>query len=385
MSPPLEVADIFQNHGAAYLTHYGKRVPMSHRRAMRAIQICRTAELGGHLDRCEQCGVQRISYNSCRNRHCPKCQFLKAERWVEARKECLLPISYSHVVFTIPQELRAIVLGNQRLLYDVLFEAASATLRQLSRDPKHLGAEIGFTMVLHTWSQTLAYHPHVHCIVTGGGLTTDGRWKATRDNFFLPVKVMSRLFRGKFLDKLRHLLRSRKLAFDTRLLDDLYRKEWIVYCKPPFHNAEHVVAYLGRYTHRIAISNHRLIAHDDTHVRFRYRASRHNNHSATMSLDVLEFMRRFLLHVLPDGFVKIRHYGILSNRSGKKLRQCRALLLTIWTASTPETETSWQDLLLRVAGVDVRVCGNCGGPMMLIEGPPPQRPPPEVPRTAAAA
>ena len=307
MSPQLEVADIFRMHGAAYLAQHGNRVPMSHRRAMRAIQTCRTSALGGHVDRCERCGAHRISYNSCRNRHCPKCQFLKAERWVEARKGSLLPISYYHVVFTVPQELRAIALRNQRLIYGILFEAASGTLFELSRDPKYLGADIGFTMVLHTWSQTLAYHPHLHCIVTGGGLTTDGRWQPARDNFFLPVKAISRLFRGKFLDKLRRLLRSRKLAFDARILDDLYRKEWTAYCKPPFHSAEHVVAYLGRYTHRIAISNHRLIAHDGTHIRFGYRASHLTNRHATMRLDVHEFTRRFLLHVLPDGFVKIRH------------------------------------------------------------------------------
>ena len=385
MSPQLEVADIFRIHGAAYLAQHGNRVPMSHRRAMRAIQTCRTSALGGHVDRCERCGAHRISYNSCRNRHCPKCQFLKTERWVEARKGSLLPISYYHVVFTVPKQLRAIALRNQRLIYGILFEAASGTLFDLSRDPKYLGADIGFTMVLHTWSQTLAYHPHLHCIVTGGGLTTDGRWQPARDNFFLPVKVISRLFRGKFLDKLRRLLRSRKLAFDARLLDDLYRKEWTVYCRPPFHSAEHVVAYLGRYTHRIAISNQRLIAHDATQVRFRYRASHQTNRHATMRLDVYEFIRRFLLHVLPDGFVKIRHYGILSNRSGRKLHQCRALLLTIWTSSTSQTEVSWQDLLLRVAGIDVRVCSSCGGPMIRVEDFPPQRSPPQVPGTTAAA
>jgi hypothetical protein len=337
------------------------------------------------VDRCERCGAQRISYNSCRNRHCPKCQFLRAERWVEARKDNLLPIPYFHVVFTVPQQLRAIALRNQRLIYGILFEAASQTLLQLSRDPKHLGADVGFTAVLHTWSQTLAYHPHLHCIVTGGGLTTQGRWCAARRGFFLPVKVMSRLFRGKFLDKLRGLLRTRKLAFDAQILDDLYGKEWTVYCKPPFHSAEHVVAYLGRYTHRIAISNHRLIAHDGQHVEFRYRASQEGNRCRTMRLDVHEFMRRFLLHVLPDGFVKVRHYGILSNRSGRKLDQCRDLLLAVWTSSTPETKTSWQDLLLHLAGVDVRVCSSCGGSMTLAEILPPQRSPPQLSRNAAAA
>ena len=307
MTPQLEVADIFRRHGTAYLAQYGHRVPMSHRRAIRAIQTCRTSALGGHVHRCEHCGAERISYNSCRNRHCPKCQFLKTERWIEARKDNLLPIAYYHVVFTVPQELRVITLRNQRLIYGILFDAASQTLLELGRDPKYLNADIGFTAVLHTWSQTLAYHPHLHCIVTGGGLTKDGHWHAARSKFFLPVKVISRLFRGKFLDKLREALRSGKLVFNAGLLDDLHNKEWTVYCKPPFHSAEHVVAYLGRYTHRIAISNHRLIAHDGKQVQFRYRASQEGNRCRTMTLDVYEFMRRFLLHVLPDGFVKIRH------------------------------------------------------------------------------
>ena len=243
MKPRLEVADIFRAHGTDYRNRFKNQMPLQHKRAMRAIEICRTAAMGGHIDRCEACGEQRISYNSCRNRHCPKCQCLKTERWIEARKDDLLPIPYFHVVFTLPEELRTVPLANQRVIYDLLFKAASETLIELGRDPKFLGANIGLIAVLHTWSQTLIHHPHVHCIVTGGGLAKDGIWKASRAGFFLPVKVVSRLYRGKLLAKLKAANRSRSLRKfpDTRQIDRLYAKEWSVYCKRPFAEPEHVV------------------------------------------------------------------------------------------------------------------------------------------------
>jgi len=379
MRPAIEVADIFRKHGAEYRARFGHRMPLQHKKAMRAIEVCRTAALGGHVDRCEDCGEQQISYNSCRNRHCPKCQFLKTERWIEARIEDLLPIPYFHIVFTLPEELRSVARSHQRVVYDLLFQAASQTLIELSADPKHLGAKIGLIAVLHTWSQTLIHHPHIHCIVTGGGLGEDGTWRAARRDFFLPVKVVSRLYRGKFLAKLRAAVRTG--ALDTPLSPEvmtaLYRREWTVYCKRPFAGPQHVIAYLGRYTHRIAISNHRLIDHTDDTVRFRYRDSADGNRGKIVQLEAQEFIRRFLLHVLPHGFVKIRHYGILANRCRQSdIRTCRRALIGIWQNSQPREAKPWEELLLKVAGIDVKTCSRCGGRMMRIQGLAPERAPP---------
>jgi hypothetical protein len=370
MKPRLEVADIFRLHGPAYRKRFEDRMPLRHKRVMRAIEICRTAQLGGHVDQCETCGHQRISYNSCRNRHCPKCQFLKTERWIEARKGDLLPIPYFHVVFTLPEELRSTALANQRVIYGLLFQAASQSLLELARDEKYLGATIGMTAVLHTWSQTLVHHPHVHGIVTGGGLTSDGTWQAARKGFFLPVRVVSRMYRGKFLAKLKAAERSGELRspLEPGLIRRLYTKEWTVYCKRPFRDAEHVVAYLGRYTHRIAISNQRLIQCDEATVRFRYRDSGDHDRQKTMALNAQEFIRRFLLHVLPDGFVKIRHYGLHGNRTRRsKIAHCRRLLLGVWTETRQKAKATWEDVLLRVLGVDVRLCPECGGQMARTE------------------
>jgi hypothetical protein len=370
MKPRLEVAEIFRMHGPAYRKRFGDRMPLRHKRVMRAIEICRTAVLGGHVDRCEACGHQRISYNSCRNRHCPKCQFLKTERWIEARKEDLLPIPYFHVVFTLPEELRSTALANQRVIYGLLFQAASQSLIELARDEKYLGATIGLTAVLHTWSQTLVHHPHMHGIVTGGGLTSDGRWQAARKGFFLPVRVVSRLYRGKFLAKLKAAERAGELRgpLEPGLFQRLYTKEWAVYCKRPFADAKHVVAYLGRYTHRIAISNQRLVECDEATVRFRYRDSSDDDRQKTIALDVQEFIRRFLLHVLPDGFVKIRHYGLHGNRTRRnKIAHCRRLLLGVWTAAKEKAEMTWEHVLLKALGIDVRLCPECGGPMAKVQ------------------
>ena len=334
----VEVADVFRSYGPVY--RHVHKLAVRHLRAMRAIEICRTAELGGHKDQCDHCGRLRISYNSCRNRHCPKCQGLDKERWLEARKEDILPTHYFHVVFTLPEALRALCLRNQAVAYLMLFRAASETLKELTNDPKHLGAEVGFIVVLHTWSQTLIDHPHVHCIVTGGGLSPDGlRWIACKKDFFLPEKVLSRLFEGKFLAHLKEAYKKEKLVFPGKiahlkeknafkvLLNELYNMEWVVDCRPPFGNAEMVMDYLGRYTHRVAISNERLVKLEDGKVSFRYRDRKDNDSVKLMTLDASEFIRRFLLHILPDGFVKIRHYGILSNRNRKrKLVLCRRLL-----------------------------------------------------------
>ncbi len=378
MKRSLEVADVFRAFGSAYRqTH---EMPLGHLRAMRAIEICRTAELGGHLDQCDHCGTVRISYNSCRNRHCPKCQYLEKERWLEAREKDLLPTSYFHVVFTLPEALRPLALRNQQVIYSLLFKAASETLTELARDSKHLGAEIGFMAILHTWSQTLIEHPHLHCLVTGGGLSLDGkRWLHSRKEFFIPVSVLSFLFRGKFLDGLRKAYDSGGLNFPgqieqlkevptfKRFLTNLYHQAWVVYCKPPLRHPEKVVDYLGRYTHRVALSNDRLVSMEDNRVTFRWRDSADNNKIKLLTLEAFEFIRRFLLHVVPSQFVKIRYYGILSHRSRKgKLLRCKKLLgMLIPEESKQVLKETWQDLLTRITGIDPKVCPYCGKGKMI--------------------
>jgi hypothetical protein len=367
-----EVADIFRRYGPLYRNVHP--MPVNRLRAMRAIETCRTAEQGGHVDECAHCGTKLISYNSCRNRHCPKCQFLKKERWIEDRGKDLLPIPYFHVVFTIPDLLNPLVLRNQEVLYTVLFRSVSETLTELSEDPKRLGAEIGFISILHTWGQNLMDHPHIHNVVTGGGLSKDGRnWKSCKKGFFLPVKVMSRLFRGKFLAHLKKLHDQNELvypgtishlaqsaAFNT-LIADLYKKKWVVYCKPPFDGTRGVLDYLGRYTHRIAISNQRIVKLEDDKVSFRWRDYADKNKRKIMTVGAGEFIRRFLLHVLPDRFVKIRHYGLLGNRCRKKkLDRCRELLACADLNKAEQKKETWQETLLRLCGIDVGKCPACG-------------------------
>jgi hypothetical protein len=357
-------------------------MPLRHLRAVRAIESCRTAQLGGHVDECDHCGALRISYNSCRNRHCPKCQSLDKERWVEARKRDVLPISYFHLVFTLPEVLRPMALRNQEVLYVILFRAASETLQELSRDPKYLGAHIGFIAMLHTWSQSLIDHPHIHCLVTGGGLSPDGKqWMPCEEEFFIPVKVLSRLFRGKFLAYLKEARDKGDLAFPgtiahlreerpfKAMLDDLYSQEWVVYCKPPFLDAETVMEYLGRYTHRVAITNDRLVRLKGDKVTFRYRDRHDKDAIKVMTLDAPEFIRRFLLHILPDGFMKIRHYGILSNRNRKtKLARCKTLLGVPQPHEHPEAHKEpWRDLLAQITGIDPRTCPYCGKGKMVVK------------------
>jgi len=369
----VEAADIFRQYGHAYRRSH--EMPLNQLRAMRAIEVCRTAELGGHVEQCDTCGAIRISYNSCRNRHCPKCQFLRKEKWLEKRKEDLLPVQYFHVVFTIPDELNPLALRNQRVIYNILFRSVAETLTELSRDQKHLGAQIGFIGILHTWGQNLMYHPHIHCIVTGGGLSPDGdKWVSCRKGFFLPVKVMSRLFRGKFLDYLRKSYDSQELIFPGNIshlqeseafkefLKGFYSQEWVVYCKPPFKCPEMVLEYLGRYTHRIAIGNHRILKIEDGKVSFLWRDYADGNRNKIMTLDAFEFIRRFLLHVLPDKFVKIRYYGLLGNRNRKAmLSKCRKFLgvITVKVSNRDVSET-WQEFLLRVCGINLMRCPFCG-------------------------
>ena len=350
---------------------------------MSAIEACRTSLLGGHKDECDTCGHLKISYNSCRNRHCPKCQFLRKEKWIEARAEDLLPIQYFHVVFTIPAELNPLVLSNQKVMYNLLFRSVSETLVALSNDPKHLGARIGFMGILHTWGQNLMGHPHIHCVVTGGGLSPyEDHWVSCRKGFFIPVKVLSALFRGKFLDYLKRSYESEELIFpgiighlrEPHVFEgfrrQFYHKKWVVYCKPPFNGIEGVLQYLSRYTHRIAISNHRILKLEDGKVSFLWRDYSDGDKEKIMTLDADEFIRRFLLHVLPDRFVKIRHYGLLANRRRKdNIALCRELLGSCKTETKgKDTPLTWQKHLLKISGVDITKCPVCKkGTMVRVE------------------
>jgi hypothetical protein len=329
MSPPnLEVADVFRRHGAGWRAANEGHLNLAQRRVMTAIEICRTEALGGHVERCENCAHTRISYNSCRNRHCPKCQWSAAERWMEARKAELLPVPYFHVVFTLPAMIAALAFQNKAKVYGLLFQTTAETLTTIAADPKHLGAEIGVTAVLHTWGQNLDHHPHVHCIVPGGGLSPDrARWVRCRPGFFLPVRVLSRLFRRLFLEGLVAAFDAGELQFFGELarlkereaflayLAPERAREWVVFAKQPFAGPAQVLAYLARYTHRVAIGNSRLVELTDVHVRFRWKDYRVHDRSKskTMTLAVGEFIRRFLMHVLPDGFHRIRHYGLFAN------------------------------------------------------------------------
>jgi hypothetical protein len=373
MRPALELADIFRRHGSSFrLTQ-----PLSpeQRRVMRAIEQCRTAALGGHVDQCDACGFRRVSYNSCRNRHCPKCQSLAKARWLEARLADLLPVAYFHVVFTLPEQLAPLALQNKRVVYNLLFAAAAETLRTIAADPKHLGAEIGFLAVLHTWSQTLRHHPHLHCVVPGGGLSLDGsRWHSCRQGFFLSVNVLARLFRRLFLQALARAYENHRLTFHgtiaylaeplafQRLLASLRAREWWVYAKRPFGGPAQVLAYLGRYTHRVAISNHRLLALQDGHVTFSWKDYARGNQQRAMTLKADEFIRRFLLHVLPRGFQRLRQFGLLANRSRReKLALCRTLLSD--AAAHPVTNhplpRDYQSHYEMVTGQSLQQCPAC--------------------------
>ena len=374
--PPLEVADIVRAAGEVFIERNRHWLCCKHVKVLRAIARCRTAALGGHLDECTRCGHRApISYNSCRDRHCPKCQIAARDRWIAARQRELLPTRYLHVVFTRPRRLAPLVLQNKKVLYGLLFHTSAMTLLEVARDPRHLGAEIGFFSVLHTWSQKLTAHPHVHCVVPAGGLSPDHtRWMRSRDNYFLPKKVLAELFRGKFVDALQQAFHNGQLHFhgDLKLLAQpkifsawlrpLYRHDWVVYLKRPFGGPQYVVHYLGRYTHRVAISNHRLVSFCDGQVTFRWRDSADHNQQKLLALSVNEFLRRFLLHILPKGFVRIRNFGFLANRK-------RATLLPLCFHRLGATQRRQADPHVSSAtnSTPSRYCPKCGGPMSVIE------------------
>lgn len=368
----LEVADIVRAHGEEFRRAHATSLSTAQKRVLRAIEACRTAALGGHRERCNQCGHERNAYNSCGNRHCPKCQSLARAQWLEKRQAELLPCQYFHVVFTLPESLAALALQNKRQLYDLLFRATAETLQSIAADPKRLGAQIGFFCILHTWGQTLQAHPHLHCVVPGGGISLDGRrWVSCRRRFFLPVRVLSSRFRRLYLQYLERAYAQGKLQFQgelqplseaqhfDRYLAPLRQKRWVVYAKPPCGGPERVLDYLGRYTHRVAISNHRLQSLQDGQVTFTYKDYKHEGQQKRMTLPADEFLRRFLLHVLPNGFQRIRHYGLLANRHrAENLARCRELLRIPAPAPLPPPG-NYRERYEQLTGQDLRQCPHC--------------------------
>jgi hypothetical protein len=395
--PKVEVADVFRRYGPAYRQEHARSLSRGQRLVMSAIELCRTAALGGHLEQCDSCGHQRPAYHSCRNRHCPKCQSLARAQWLQDRQAELLPTQYFHVVFTLPAEIAAIAYQNKEVVYGILFRAAAETLRTIAADPKHLGVEIGFLAILHSWGQNLLFHPHLHCVVPGGGISPDGqRWIACRPRFLLPVRVLSCLFRRLFLEHLQSAFDHGQLQFFAALerlreprafaqyLAPLKKADWVVYSKPPFGGPEHVLNYLGRYTHRVAISNNRLLAIDNGKVTFCWKDYRDHDRQKIMTLDADEFIRRFLLHVLPDGFQRIRHYGFLGHRYRQaKLALCRKLLGVVLPVADPaslQDKPDYRDLYEKLTGKSLRQCPVChAGHMVAIAVlPPSDRAPPST-------
>jgi hypothetical protein len=378
----LEVADVFRHFGPAFRDQHGASLSAARRHAMTAIERCRTVALGGHVERCGDCGHQRVAYNSCRNRNCPKCQGLARAQWLEDRQAELLDVPYFHVVFTVPDQIAAIAFQNQTVVYDILFRSASETLRTIAADPKHLGAEIGFLAVLHTWGQNLLHHPHIHCLVPGGGIAPDGQsWVACRPGFFLPVTVLSRLFRGLFLHDLQRAFTAGELNFFSahrhlyepavfrRYLAPTWDTDWVVYAKRPFAGPAQVLDYVGRYTHRVAISNNRLVSLAGGKVSFRWKDYRDGNRQKTMALDGSEFIRRFLIHVLPDGFHRIRYYGFLGNcHRASKLAQCRELLGMAPPLPTTGPSADYRDRFEALTGLSLRQCPHCHTGIMVVLG-----------------
>jgi hypothetical protein len=370
--PTLEVADIFRAQGSCFIDRHRDRIHFQQLKVMRAILHCRTAALGGHIDLCRRCGGdQTISYNSCRNRHCPKCQTQARQRWIAARKEELLETRYFHVVFTLPHQLQSLIMQNEAELYSLLFRAVADTLLEVAANPEHLGAEIGFFAILHTWGQNLLFHPHIHCVIPGGGLSPDhSHWIHPRYPFFLPIKVLSKVFRGKFVDGLKRMHRQSRLTFAGSIqrmsemkcfaafLRTLFRQDWVVYAKPAFGGPEQVLRYLGRYTHRVAISNHRLVSFDGNNVTFRWRDYARGNKQRLMTVSGNEFIRRFLVHVLPKGFVRIRHFGFMANYQRSSAfdlcRQRLAMAPRIRSTEIALTVSSW-------------ICPKCSGTMTVVE------------------
>ena len=383
--PKLEVADVFRRYGDAYRQNHRASMSAEQRRVMAAIEVCRTAVLGGHLERCDQCDYERNCFNSCRDRHCPKCQSLARAQWIEHRQAELLDCPYFHVVFTVPEEIAAIAYQNKEVVYEILFHSTAETLKTIAADPKHLGAEIGFFAVLHSWGQNLMFHPHLHCVVPGGGLSADGqRWVRCRARFFLSVRVLSRLFRRLFLERIEKAFNSGKLHFFASLeflrdpqafaarIAAAKEHEWVVYAKRPFAGPQQVLDYVGRYTHRVAISNNRLIDIDNGHVKFHWKDYRDNSHIKVMDLEADEFIRRFLLHVLPEGFQRIRYYGFLANRDRrKKLALCRQLL-GMQTSSQTTSVKDYRQQYQELTGRSLTLCPRClKGQMAIVESLPP--------------
>jgi hypothetical protein len=370
--PTVEVADIIRAQGDNFIDSYRDRIQFQQLKVMQAIRHCRTAALGGHIDACPRCGGDKtISYNSCRNRHCPKCQTQARQRWIEARKQELLETRYFHVVFTLPHQLHTLILQNEAELYGLLFRTVAETLLEVARNPDHLGAEIGFFGILHTWGQNLLFHPHIHCVIPGGGLAPDhANWIHPQYPFFLPVKALSKVFRGKFVAGLKYANRQGRLIFAGAIqrlaepkcfaafLRTLFRQEWVVYAKPAFGGPEQVLRYLGRYTHRVAISNHRLVSFDGNQVTFRWKDYARGNKQRLMRVSAAEFIRRFLVHVLPKGFVRIRHFGFMANsQRSTSLELCRKLLgmpPVLPSTETASANSGW-------------LCPVCRAPMIVIE------------------
>ena len=383
--PRPEVGDVFRRYGEAYRQQHAGSLSRAQLRVMTAIERCRTAALGGHVEQCDQCHFQRIAYNSCGDRHCPKCQSLARARWIEERQAELLDTQYFHVVFTVPEEIAAIAYQNKKVVYDILFRATSETLDTIAADPQHLGAEIGFFAVLHSWGQNLMFHPHLHCVVPGGGISRDGtRWISCRPDFFLPVRVLSCLFRRLFLELLDKAFDEGQLKFFSslqeledrraflRYLAPLRKNDWVVYAKKPFAGPQQVLDYVGRYTHRVAISNNRIVNIDAGQVTFRYKDYRDGSQQKTMSLSADEFIRRFLLHVLPESFHRIRYYGFLGNRCRKeKLEQCRHLLRMLPREPDSRTEVAeldYRDRYQALTGSSLWECPACHRGRMIVIG-----------------
>jgi hypothetical protein len=368
-----EVADVFQSYGTHYLQGYANSTSAEQKRVLRAISTCRTAALGGHKKMCDHCAHELISYNSCRNRHCPKCQAAARAQWLEKRDKELLPTPYFHVIFTVPDKLSSLTLQNKRLVYSLLFRAVSQTLLSITQDPKHLGAQIGFLAILHTWGQNLHHHPHIHCVVPAGGISPDGtHWVHSRENFFLPVQVLSALFKKKLLAYLRTAYNNGKLDLYGRLeglrdphnwhslLAAMEATDWVVYAKPPFGGPSQVLKYLARYTHRVAISNQRLLSLQNGKVTFQWKDYAHGNQQRQMTLDATEFIRRFLLHVFPSGLMHIRYYGFMANRVRQdKLALARKLLAEKTGPKTPGCETPVQQAPQTTQEQHSELCPAC--------------------------
>ncbi len=355
--PTFELAQIIREFGFEFEQ---KHHPLKqHRRVLNALQICRTAALGGHVDKCSDCNHERISYNSCRNRHCPKCQATNRERWILEREKDLLPVNYFHVVFTLPHELNDLCLHYPKEMYTILFSTSKETITTFGNDEKHLGAKTGMISILHTWGQNLSLHPHVHMIVPGGGITEDGKWKQAKSNgqFLFPVQAMSVVYRGKFMEQLKLFCDAIKKPLNVQLRKLLYKKNWVVYAKEPFFGPKQVIEYLGRYTHRVAISNHRIKKVENEKVSFAYKDYATGGKQKLMTLEAMEFLRRFCMHIMPPKFMKIRHYGILSSRAKPKLKM-QQMQMGVLPTKTKEKIT-WQEITLLTLGFDVEACPVC--------------------------